>query len=107
MHSSPLSQAPPQATFTQNAHEIPSAPSASVFGRLPTAPNITSPAPLTNHYGNVSNVAPAAAKRPPINSNDPRVKDTIELCTFAIADLKHNDISKAREKLQEALRRLG
>jgi hypothetical protein len=107
MQSLSVPQATLQTTFTQNAHEIPSAPSASVFGRLPTAPNVASPAPLTNHYGNLSNVASSAAKRPPVNTNDPRVKDTIELCTFAIADLKHNDVSKAREKLQEALRRLG
>lgn len=114
--SSPPSQAlpviepqqPVQPTFTQNAHEIPSAPSASVFGRLPTAPNLPSSIPPTaNHYANVPKSTLGAARKPPSNNSDPRVKDTIELCTFAIADLKHNDLAKAREKLQEALRRLG
>lgn len=52
---------------------------------------------------------PAASGRagPPLTAADPRAKDAIELCAFAMAALKHNDIALARERLQIALQRLG
>lgn len=75
---------------------------------------------------------PGASRAPPLNNADPRVKDTVEICNFVIAalkvwsyydcdfwkflfshliislcDVQHNEIALARERLQEALRRLG
>jgi len=43
---------------------------------------------------------------PPKSMNDPRAKDCVELCQFAIAALKYNDINLARSRLAEALRML-
>jgi hypothetical protein len=68
---------------------------------------------------------PAPSRGPVHTATDPRAKDAIELCHFAVASLnvscmpmsyhelitfppfKRNDIQSARDKLQEALRRLG
>lgn len=46
-------------------------------------------------------------RSPAINNADPRVKDSMELALFAVAALKRNELALARERLQEALRRLG
>lgn len=49
---------------------------------------------------------PAQYSTPPVYNSDPRVKDTIELCHFAVASLNKNDLLTAKQRLAEALRRL-
>lgn len=44
--------------------------------------------------------------KPPLSNLDPRVKDSIELCSFAVAAMKKNELSIAKERLKEALQRL-
>lgn len=44
--------------------------------------------------------------KPSRGSLDDRTKDAIELCNFAIAALKYNDVPMARQRLQEALKSL-
>ena len=87
---------------------MPPSAGAPVYGTPYTPINNISPAPVP---------APiAAAPRPtfsparsgaPLTAADPRAKDAMELCAFAMAALKHNDIALARERLQLALQRLG
>lgn len=105
--------APPASTAAPSGYDIPSAPSFSVFGQaaaaaVSTAANqvMSALTPSTHHYPPAGpNLG--ASRAPPINNADPRVKDTVELCNFAIAALKHNEIALARDRLQEALKRLG
>eukprot|EP01035_Chromulina_nebulosa_P019473 gene19473-25355_t len=92
----------------------------------PIIPTNSSPISLNNNYNNSSSnssisgyinpypTAPQLApspvitnRPPPNNNNDPRVKDAIEVCNFAIAALKYNDITLAKDRLNEALRRLN
>lgn len=120
--------------------DIPSAPSFSVYGQAAVtavssaASQVMSAlapsAPAQHQYPAGQNNL-GASRAPPINNADPRVKDTVELCNFAIAALKvrffmlllicrsidssyicclyiqHNEIALARDRLQEALKRLG
>ena len=44
--------------------------------------------------------------RPSRGSLDDRVKNAIELSSFAIAALKYNDVSLAKQRLEEALKLL-
>lgn len=102
------------------------APSPLLTSNIPQAPFMNPPAPTAAHYtppsaektaGPATVVAnnkaqfyqspPATYVAPPYNNADPRVKDTIELCSFAVASLKKNDLKTARERLTEALKRLG
>lgn len=125
---------------------IPSAPSFSVFGQAAASAASAAGSLLFNSnptpapskvigtgpalYPPSNGAFPGSARSPPTNNADPRVKDTIELCNFAISALKvafliliylffsillpkcvlftqHNEIALARDRLQEALRRLG
>jgi len=93
---------PPAASLPHTAQAPPSAP-----------PAYASQAPVSNlgqviQGGSKQNfTTPVATHRaPPRNGTDPRVKDAIELSQFAIASMKYGDISGAKAKLTEALRRL-
>jgi vacuolar protein sorting-associated protein VTA1 len=126
--TSPTSSSANPPTPTPGVLDIPSAPSFSVFGQA-AASSVSSAAShsfnaytaAASPYANLGQTSPlplaadaysgaaypGASRAPPLNNADPRVKDTVELCNFAIAALKHNEIALARDRLQEALRRLG
>jgi len=65
------------------------------------------PTVASGGYNRPGYVAAAVPSTPPATNTDPRVKDVIEICAFAVAALKHNEINLARDRLTEALRRLG
>ena len=44
--------------------------------------------------------------KPTRGTLDDRVKDAMELCNFAIAALKYNEVNLAKQRLQEALKSL-
>lgn len=79
-------------------------PSAPIYQ---PAPAVTAPAPTTKPSASGPTPGFQPPRGPPINNADPRVKDAVELCNFAVAALKHNEIALAKDRLQEALRRLG
>lgn len=121
--SSPVPPAPQSfsSPAPSSVVDIPSAPSFSVFGQAAAAAVSSAANQVMSAYQQASaNVGasnnyqyppasnnPGASRAPPLNNADPRVKDTVEICNFVIAALKHNEIALARERLQEALRRLG
>lgn len=77
---------------------------ATITGATPAAgvpPSVT-PATAHTHYTS----PPPQYTSPPVYNTDPRVKDAVELCQYAIASLNKNDLLKAKQRLQEALRRL-
>ena len=94
----PSYQQPPQQhhnpvpTQTQNYASTNSYPSAA-----PSAPSLSTPSLFSNKQTN---------GLPPKNANDPRANDCIELCQFAIAAIKHNDIPLAKQRLLDALLKL-
>mmetsp|Transcript_28441 Transcript_28441/g.31061 ORF Transcript_28441/g.31061 Transcript_28441/m.31061 type:complete len:300 (-) Transcript_28441:103-1002(-) len=97
----PVSYQPPsqpQPTYQQPVHQ----PIVPAQQPRPLQPVMQPPQP--QNY-----VFPTATipRGPPQSPADPRVKDTIELAQFAISALNHNNIQLARDRLQEALRRLG
>lgn len=71
-----------------------------------SAPTVTTAPPPGGYMMHYPATQPTYNGPPMINS-DPRVVDAIELCHFAIAGLKKNDLNYGREKLKEALSRLG
>jgi len=108
----------PTAASAPYAHQPPAAPPAYV-SQAPVSNVSTNPS-----SGNIGTViqgskqtfatptptptpTPVTSHRaPPKGSTDPRVKDATELSYFAIASMKYGDISGAKAKLAEALRRL-
>lgn len=98
-HSPTLYTAPPATTTPAAYHQEPPSPMTS----QPYAP--TAPAPVPGPIHTYNN-APVVNSSPPTNNLDTRVQDSIELCSFALSALKHNELALARERLQEALRRL-
>jgi hypothetical protein len=54
-----------------------------------------------------TNPAAVPYKKPPTMSVDERSKDALELCAFAMAAIKHKEIELAKDRLREALKRLG
>lgn len=95
----------PSPDYSQ--HYAPAQPAvvpAVITAASPAAgvPPIVTPASSYNHY----TAPPSQYASPPVYNTDPRVKDTIELCQFAIASLNKNDLLKAKQRLQEALKRL-
>ena len=117
----PSTQAPPQVpqfvpastTFTSTipaastagaAFDVPAARTGGIVSSIGSA--ISS---ISNTVGfNTSASASASDKKrsSPRVATDPRVKDAIELSSFAIASMKYGDIAGAKTKLAEALRRL-
>lgn len=107
-------------------YEIPSAPSSAPFVAPPSLPipGYAPQVPPAQQYQQYQQPAQPVAQpqfqpavtqskpsfnstAPPKSMNDPRAKDCVELCQFAISALKHNDINLARERLQAALNHLG
>lgn len=82
------------------------APSASLYN---SEPKFTTQVPSGYQYP--VDLTPSMTKQSygssSTSNTDPRMKDAMELCDFAKASLKEGNISLARERLQEALRRLG
>jgi hypothetical protein len=54
-----------------------------------------------------TNPANVPYKKPPAMSLDEKTKDALELCAFAMAALKHKEVELAKDRLREALKRLG
>jgi len=118
-HISPtLMNLPPPATspygYATSAPPVHSAPPAYI-SQPPVTPTNMNTNSSTGIIGNViqsvkqvfTTQTPVASHRaPPKAATDPRVKDSIELSHFAIASMKYGDISGAKAKLAEALRRL-
>ncbi len=62
-------------------------PSTNYYNATPVQPQQNffqppTPAPVSN---------PGASRAPPLNNADPRVKDAVELCNFAISAIKVSD----------------
>lgn len=68
-------------------------------------PQYQSQAPQYNT--NTSSNGGGGSRPPATSKEDPRVKDAMEICSFAISALKHNEIPLAKERLLEALNRLN
>lgn len=102
LHDEPDETIVQQITAPYSSNALPSnlsvqEASATVRAAIPTAPI----APIFHNYGDLG-----VNKGPPTSSLDPRAKDCIELCHFAVRALQYNDMNLARERLKEALRRL-
>lgn len=100
--SSPVFQnmipAPP--TTNPHLHLAPAAPFQQPYQPAPTSATAALvPAP-------VPRAATVYTSMPNINT-DPRVKDSMELAQFAVAAMKQNNLALARERLAEAMARLG
>jgi hypothetical protein len=121
--TSPRAVSPPPA----DPYQIPSAPSSTPFVPPPAVPGYSPPPPAAPQYHQpvpqpapqpvpqpqyqppVAQSRPSASyssTAPPKSMSDPRAKDCVELCQFAVSALKHNDINLARERLQAALKLL-
>lgn len=106
---------------TAPAYDIPSARVVSL-SQQPLPPSMNRPPPTQNNplYGgapinsssNNNNNSHSQYQsiptftKAPLNNLDPRVKDSMELCSFAIAAMKKNELEAAKERLREALERL-
>lgn len=89
-------------TPTPGNLDIPSAPTFAVLGQAAASAVSSAASHISNAYNaaasayanQISSYPPAstsncgASRAPPLNNADPRVKDTVELCNFAIAALK-------------------
>lgn len=89
-------------------YDIPSARVVSL-SQQPLPPTVQSnplygAAPINTSNNQYQNT-PIFTKAP-LNNLDPRVKDSMELCSFAIAAMKKNELEAAKERLREALERL-
>jgi hypothetical protein len=90
-----ITPAPTNFAVSQpSVFEIPSAPTNSVFQPPPSTISYNQHAmqlspPSSSQYPPQA-YNPPANRPAPLNNADPRVKDSIELCNFAIAALKVN-----------------
>lgn len=69
---------------------------------FPVPNSVTTASKAQQYYA----VPPPSYSTSPANNTDPRVKDAIELLYFSISSLKKSDISGAKQKISEAMRRL-
>lgn len=100
----------PPSSSSSSAYDIPSARVLSssqqpTMNRPPVQNNPMYGGVFINSSNSQYQNTPTFTKAP-LNNLDPRVKDSMELCSFAIAAMKKNELEVAKERLREALERL-
>jgi len=105
----PIPSIPPQNPSFLNINATLSAPEPqSPVIQQPKHQFIHTAPPSNGSKAPASNILPGVVNTaPPLSNLDPRVKDAVELCYFAISSMKHNELGLARDRLKEALKRLG
>jgi len=101
---------PSSSSSSSSAYDIPSARVVSssqqpTMNRPPVQNNLMYGGESINSSNSQYQNTPTFTKAP-LNNLDPRVKDSMELCSFAIAAMKKNELEVAKERLREALERL-
>mmetsp|Transcript_5165 Transcript_5165/g.7910 ORF Transcript_5165/g.7910 Transcript_5165/m.7910 type:complete len:316 (+) Transcript_5165:74-1021(+) len=98
-----ISPVPQNISAPSQANDIPFCPPPT---QQPQFPQYTPPASNSSTFS--ANTGVTTYKPPPkANNMDIKSKDALELCAFAMTALKHKELELAKDRLREALKRLG